>query len=48
MKKQKEKVKDVKPKAKKLNSECDSTVKGDPHYGEAGHYDENCNWIPSV
>lgn len=25
---------------------CDKTVPTDPHYGEAGDYDENCRWIP--
>ena len=27
---------------------CDKSNPDDPHHGEAGDYDEKCNWIPSV
>lgn len=27
-------------------SGCDKSNPKDPHYGEAGEYDEECNWIP--
>lgn len=30
------------------DKKCDVKSPDDPHHGEAGHYDEDCNWIPSV
>jgi hypothetical protein len=29
-----------------LMAGCDKNRFDDPHYGEAGEYDRNCNWIP--
>lgn len=48
MAKKKEKKKECKPKVQTLGGGCDKTDPNDPHYGQAGDYDKDCNWIPSV